>query len=43
LYEARGDRRQAKEYYQRFVDLWADADLEFQPLVREIRGRIARL
>jgi len=43
LYEARGDRRQAKEYYQRFTDLWAGADLEFQPLVREIRGRIARL
>jgi len=43
LEEARGDKTVAKAHYQRFVDLWAAADLEFQPLVREIRGRIARL
>jgi tetratricopeptide (TPR) repeat protein len=43
LYEERGDREKAAEYYSRFVDLWADADPELQPLVEDIRGRVARL
>ncbi|HET7600973.1 MAG TPA: serine/threonine-protein kinase [Gemmatimonadales bacterium] len=43
LYEAKGDRRQAAEYYERFVNLWKDADPELQPGVREVRGRLARL
>jgi tetratricopeptide (TPR) repeat protein len=43
LYEARGDRAQAREYYGRFADLWKDADPELQPLVREVRARLARL
>jgi tRNA A-37 threonylcarbamoyl transferase component Bud32 len=43
LYEAKGDRRKASEYYGKFVDLWADADAELQPGVKEVRGRLARL
>jgi tetratricopeptide (TPR) repeat protein len=43
LYEARGDREKAVEYYNEFVDLWEDADAELQPLVEDVRGRIARL
>ena len=43
LYEARGDRGRAIQYYQRFVELWRDADPELQPQVAEIRQRLARL
>ncbi len=43
LYEARGDRAKALEYYGRFVDLWKDADPELQPVVRDVRARLAGL
>jgi hypothetical protein len=43
LYEARGDRRRAADYYGRFVDLWKNADAELQPAVREARARLAQL
>ncbi|HVH09830.1 MAG TPA: protein kinase [Gemmatimonadales bacterium] len=43
LYEERGDRARASEYYGLFVDLWKDADPELQPLVRDARARLARL
>lgn len=43
LYEAAGDRDKAIEYYNTFVELWADADSELQPRVADIRARIARL
>jgi tetratricopeptide (TPR) repeat protein len=43
LYEARGDRTKAREYYGRFVDLWKDADPELQPMVRDVRARLAGL
>jgi tetratricopeptide (TPR) repeat protein len=43
LYEARGARARAAEYYDKFVDLWKDADPELQPGVKEIRARLARL
>jgi eukaryotic-like serine/threonine-protein kinase len=43
LYEAKGDRKRAAEYYGRFVELWKDADPELQPGVKEARGRLARL
>jgi tetratricopeptide (TPR) repeat protein len=43
LYESRGDRRKAADYYNRFVDLWKHADPELQPAVREVRGRLAQL
>jgi tetratricopeptide (TPR) repeat protein len=43
LYEARGERAKALEYYNRFLDLWQNADPALQPLVRDVRGRVARL
>ena len=43
LYDARGDRAKAREYYGRFVDLWKDADTELQPTVRDVRARIVGL
>jgi tetratricopeptide (TPR) repeat protein len=43
LYEEREDREQAVDYYNRFVELWQDSDPELQPVVEEVRGRIARL
>ena len=43
LYEARGDRDQAVEYYQRFIDLWRDADAELQPQVDDARQRLVAL
>ena len=43
LYEARGARAKALDYYTRFVNLWKDADPELQPVVKDVRGRIARL
>ena len=43
LYEARDDRERALEYYHKFVELWNDADPELQPLVEDVRDRIARL
>jgi tetratricopeptide (TPR) repeat protein/tRNA A-37 threonylcarbamoyl transferase component Bud32/TolB-like protein len=43
LYEAKGERAKAAEYYQKFVDLWKNADPELQPKVTEIRRRLARL
>jgi tetratricopeptide (TPR) repeat protein len=43
LYEQRGNREKALEYYGRFVDLWTDADPELQPIVRDVKQRMARL
>ncbi|HTO73361.1 MAG TPA: protein kinase [Gemmatimonadales bacterium] len=43
LYEEKGDRAKALDYYGRFVNLWKDADPEFQPQIREIKGRMAKL
>jgi tetratricopeptide (TPR) repeat protein len=43
LYEARGDRERAMQVYQRFVDLWREADPELQPQVAEVRRRLAAL
>jgi len=43
LYEARGDREKAKEYYSRFVALWREADSDLQPSVQEVRARLAQL
>ena len=43
LSEARGDRRKAADYYNRFVDLWKNADPPLQPAVREVRARLAQL
>jgi eukaryotic-like serine/threonine-protein kinase len=43
LYEARGDRAKAREYYLKLTDLWKNADPELQPIVRDAHARIARL
>jgi tetratricopeptide (TPR) repeat protein len=43
IYEGRGESRKAMEQYARFLALWAQADPEFQPQVKEIRGRLERL
>jgi tetratricopeptide (TPR) repeat protein len=43
LYETKGDKKKAAEYYTRFVDLWKNADPELQPAVRDVRTRLARL
>jgi tetratricopeptide (TPR) repeat protein len=43
LYEERGDKAKALDYYTRFVTLWKDADPVLQPTVREVRGRMAKL
>jgi tetratricopeptide (TPR) repeat protein len=42
LYEGQ-DRQKALDYYSRFVDLWRDADPELQPVVEEVRQRMADL
>lgn len=43
LYEARGDRARAVEWYGRFTDLWSGADPALQPIVQDVRKRIQRL
>jgi serine/threonine-protein kinase len=43
LYEARGDRERAAQYYHEFVELWKDADPELQPQVTEVRKRLSAL
>jgi Flp pilus assembly protein TadD len=43
LSEGRDQREKAVEYYNRFVELWSNADAELQPLVADARARIARL
>lgn len=43
LYETRGDIAPAITRYRELVQLWENADAELQPLVRELRERIARL
>jgi tetratricopeptide (TPR) repeat protein len=43
LYEQRGERQKAIDYYNEFAELWEDADAELQPLVDDVRQRIARL
>jgi len=42
LYEDR-DRQVALDYYSRFVDQWRDADPELQPVVDDVRSRMAEL
>jgi tetratricopeptide (TPR) repeat protein len=43
LYEQKGDRARAAANFARFVDLWSNADPEFQPMVAQARARLARL
>ncbi len=43
LYEARGDRARAIDFYGRFTELWREADPQLQPRVAEAKRRIAEL
>ncbi len=43
LHEERGEREKAIDYYNKFIDLWQDADPELQPQVEEVKQRLARL
>jgi tetratricopeptide (TPR) repeat protein len=43
LYEAKGDRVRASEYYRRFVVLWKQADPELQPRLADVQRRLARI
>jgi len=43
LYEGRNDVDRAVEYYDRFVNLWQDAEAELQAQIADVRQRIARL
>ena len=43
IYEAKGDRKRAIEYYLKLTDLWKHADPELQPIVKDAHTRIARL
>jgi tetratricopeptide (TPR) repeat protein len=43
LYEARGDRERAVEWYGKFTELWQGADPDLQPVVGDVRRRMQRL
>jgi eukaryotic-like serine/threonine-protein kinase len=43
LYEAKGNTTKAIENYQKFIDLWKDADPELQPAVRSAKDRLEAL
>jgi len=43
LYEAKGDKQKAADYYGRFVTLWHNADAQLQPQVQEVKQRLAKL
>jgi tetratricopeptide (TPR) repeat protein len=43
LYEARGERKRAIDYYLKLTDLWKNADAELQPIVKDAHARITRL
>ena len=43
LYEARGNKDKALEYYGKFTALWKDADPELQSRVRDVKLRMAAL
>ena len=43
LYDQKGDKQKALDYYGRFVARWRDADPELQPQVKEAKARMAVL
>jgi eukaryotic-like serine/threonine-protein kinase len=43
LYAAKGDSRKAIEQFTKFVELWANADPELQPQVKEVQARLGQL
>jgi tetratricopeptide (TPR) repeat protein len=43
IYERLGDEEQARRYYARFIQLWADCDPELRPMVERAEQRLAAL
>jgi tetratricopeptide (TPR) repeat protein len=43
MYQEMGDTEKALWHYGAFVELWRDADPEYQPVVEQVRERMARL
>ena len=43
LYEQRGDREKAALHYDKFIELWKNADPDLQPQVAEARRRLGEL
>lgn len=43
IYEAMGDREKAQLHYRAFVELWRDADPQYQPVVQKVRRRLVEL
>ena len=43
LYEEKGDQAKAASYYQKFIDLWRDADADLQPQVTEVKKKLAKV
>ena len=43
LYAERGDRANAAVYYNKLLDLWKNADADLQPIVADVKQRLARL
>jgi tetratricopeptide (TPR) repeat protein len=43
IYESKGNKVKAREYYERFIEQWRDADPNFQPRVAEAKRRLAAL
>ncbi len=43
IYEQRGDRAKAIDYYGRLAKLWKDADAPLQPVVKDMKERMTRL
>ena len=43
LYAAKGNTGQAIAHYQRFVELWKNADPDLQPIVADVKRRLVRL
>jgi tetratricopeptide (TPR) repeat protein len=43
LYEARGDKERALAYYGDLLEQWKNADAELQPILVDVKARMARL
>ena len=43
IYEREGNPQEAVAHYRRFLARWRDADAQYQPLVRDVAARVARL
>ena len=43
MYESKGNRQKALEYYGQFVALWKNADADLQPQVKQVKDAMAKL